>query len=284
MRKFILGGVEFSGEFSTLPGFYLEGQVDWYARSESKSDVNERSQAAGAFGIGNDWQSSLAITIKGHWQGETPADTVRAMLKLNAIGAGGRKVRATFHDDLHVTSRIVSLRRVTPEDYRGRKYVRFEIHMIANDPLAYGEMRSITTGPQVSSGGLVFPLGTNLAAYWDYGPDGTSGRVSVTNDGTAAVWPLLCASGGLGSGFVATNVETGESMRFARPIPPGSIVTINQSTGMASIDGQSDVSGFITQRGFFQIPPETTQQIQFAALGAITGTPQFTASWAPAFH
>lgn len=283
-RKFVLGGVEFSGEFSTLPGFYLEGQVDWYARSDSKSEVHERPQAHGSFGIGNDWQSSLAPSMRGHWQGESPADTVRAMLQLNAIGAGGRKVLASFTDDLQTTSRVVSIRRVTPEDYRGQKYVRFVIDMIAADPLAYGPEISASTGVRVSGGGLVFPLGTNPLAYWDFGADGTSGRVSITNEGTADVWPDLGAAGGLGAGFVATDVTSGGTVRFDRPIPDGSLVRINQRTGMASIDGQSDVSGFITVRDFFSIPAGETHQIQFAALGAVTGTPQFTVTLSPGYH
>lgn len=275
-RKFVLGGVEFSGEFSTLPGFYLEEQVDWFTRSSSKSDVNERPQAHGAFGIGNDWQSSLAISVKGHWQGDSPADTVQAMLQLNAIGAGGRKVVASLTDDLQTTTRLVSVRRVTPEDYRGRKYVRFAVDMIAADPLAYGAPVSVVTGVPVSGGGLLFPLGTTPSAYWDFGADGSSGRVSVSNVGTADVWPDLIVAGGLGDGFVVTDVTSGDTVRFERPIPAGSSVRINQRTGMASIDGQSDVSGFITGRGFFSIPAGSTHIVQFAGLGTVSGIPQFT--------
>lgn len=284
MSKFVLGGVEFSGEFSTLPGFYLEGQVDWYARSGSKSDVNERPQAHGAFGIGNDWQSSLAVSVKAHWQGDAAADTVRAMLQLNAIGAGGRKVLAAFTDDLQTTSRLVSVRRVTPEDYRGRKFVRFAVDMIAADPIAYGAPVSVSTGVPVSGGGLLFPLGTTPTAFWDFGADGSSGRVSVTNAGTADVWPDLIVDGGLGDGFVVTDVTSGSTVRFERPIPDGSSVRINQRTGMASIDGQSDVSGFITQRGFFSIPAGGSHIIQFAGLGTVSGTPQFTVTLSPGYH
>lgn len=284
MRKFVLGGVELSGEFSTLPGFYFEGQVDWYARSESKAEVNERPQAHGAFGIGNDWQSSLAPSIRGHWQGESPADAVRAMLRLNAIGAGGRKVLASFTDDLHTTSRWVSVRRVTPEDYRGRKVVRFTIDMIAPDPLAYGPAEWVSTGPRVSGGGLLFPLGVTPTKFWDFGADGKSGRVEVANVGTADVWPTLSMSGGLSAGFVVSDVTSGRTVRFERLIPEGSTVKINQRTGTASIDGQSDVSGFITVREFFSVAAESSHQIQLAVLGAVTGSPLLTVSWAPAYH
>jgi len=151
---------------------------------------------------------------------------------------------------------------------------------------AYG-VTTVTLGPgywdefAIVEGTFDGPVSS--LTLWDWGADGISGRVSVTNSGTADVWPSLTVSGGLAEGFVATNVSTGESIRFVRPIPEGSTVTINQRTGSASIDGQSDVGGFITERGFFAIPAGETHQIQFAGLGAVTGVPQFTVALSPGY-
>ena len=144
----------------------------------------------------------------------------------------------------------MSVRRVSIPDFGVRSAFEFTVDMVAVDPLRYGPEIVASTGVPVSGGGLLWPLGAEPTEFWDWGADGSSGRLSLTNDGTAAVWPSLTVEGGLGGGFVATNVTTGESIRFVRPIPAGSSVTINQRTGMASIDGQSDVSGFITERGF----------------------------------
>ena len=162
-------------------------------------------------------------------------------------------------------------------------YFKFVFDVVAYDPLRYGDPVMVSTGIPVSGGGLLWPLGTTALEYWDWGDEGVSGRVSVTNVGTADVWPSLTASGGLAGGFVVTNVTTGQTIRFVRPIPDGSSVTINQRTGSASIDGQSDVGGFITERGFFAIPAGETHQIQFAGLGAVTGTPQFTVTLSPGY-
>lgn len=270
----------------TVDGFYLKskGLTDWYAGAESKSDVNERPQAHGAFGIGNDWSSSVAISVGGVFAGATEAEALHAAARLSALGGGGRKVTMAVTDALGTTSRVLSLRRVGIPDFGTESVFDFALDFIAADPLRYGPELSASTGVPVSGGGLLFPLGTNPLAYWDFGADGSSGRVSIENVGTADVWPDLIVTGGLGGGFVATNVTTGDTVRFERPIPGESVVRINQRTGMASIDGQSDVSGFITVRGFFSVPAGETHQIQFSELGAVTGTPQFTATLSPGYH
>lgn len=259
------------------------GLLDWYSGAESKSSVNERPQARGAFGISNDFASSLAISTKGSFDGDSLADAIAMAERLSAI-AVGVPVRMVVEDPLRTTSRWVSIRRVTlPPDVGAYKSFDFSIDVVATDPLRYGDPVSSSTGVPVSGGGLLWPLGTTPTAFWDWGADGSSGRISVTNVGTADVWPSLTVTGGLAGGFVATNVATGQTIRFVRPIPVGSSVTINQRTGSASIDGQSDVGGFITERGFFAIPAGATHQIQFAGLGAVSGTPQFTVTLSPGY-
>jgi hypothetical protein len=277
--------LEIIGSPTSSTGYFLAamGLRDWYAGAESKTPANQRPQAAGAFGISNDWASSLAISVKGSFDGATLADAITAAERLSAVAAGV-PVQMVVEDPLRTTSRWVSVRQVTlPTDVGVFASLDFSIDVLATDPLRYGDPLSVTTGIPVSGGGLLWPLGTTALEYWDWGDDGTSGRVSITNAGTADVWPTISALGGLGEGFVATNVTTGETIRFVRPIPEGSTVAINQRTGSASIDGQSDVGGFITERGFFTIPAGATHQIQFAGLGAVTGTPQFTAALSPGY-
>tara|TARA_R110002051_G_scaffold1853_1_gene10141 strand:- start:7923 stop:8792 length:870 start_codon:yes stop_codon:yes gene_type:complete len=269
---------------AVAPSHHLaaSGLTDWYAGAQAKSPINERPQAPGAFNTGTDWSSSLAISIRGFYNGTSNADALLAAENLSAL-AGGASVDVAVTDAVRTTSRHVSVRRVSIPDFGVRSAFEFTVDMVAVDPLRYGPEIVASTGVPVSGGGLLWPLGAEPTEFWDWGADGSSGRLSLTNDGTAAVWPSLTVEGGLGGGFVATNVTTGESIRFVRPIPAGSSVTINQRTGMASIDGQSDVSGFITERGFFSVPAKETHQIQFAALGAVTGTPQFTATLSPGY-
>ncbi|ODA90215.1 hypothetical protein ATY41_10665 [Leifsonia xyli subsp. xyli] len=169
--------------------------------------------------------------------------------------------------------RVASVRSVILDpDYGGNQFT-FTVDLVAFDPLMYGPDQSYSTGVPMSGGGLLFPLGTNrntglvdaTAPYWDFGADGSSGRVSFTNTGTAPTWGALTATSGLSSGFTVTDVTTGQTVRFERVLPDGSLVQINQRTGRAWIDSPSnDVSVHLTGRDFFQVGPGETHQIQFS--------------------
>lgn len=119
---------------------------------------------------------------------------------------------------------------------------------------------------------LAAPEGT----YWDWGLDGSTGRVTVTNDGTTETFPDIRVSGGLTGGFIITDITSGRVVSLARNIPLGSYVSINQRTGSVTIDGQSDISGFLTSYGFFSIGPGETHVIQFSPIGTVIGDPIMT--------
>jgi len=268
---------------SGTAGFWLVFLGDWDAVPESKSDIRERPQADGSFAIAMDWRKSLAFSIKGAFLGDARSDVQTAKQLLKSTIARGKSVTVVVTDDDGPMRRVASVRSVILDpDYGGNQFT-FTIDLVAFDPLMYGPDQSYSTGVPVSGGGLLFPLGTTPTAYWDFGADGSSGRVSFTNTGTAPTWGSLTATGGLGSGFTATDVTTGQTVRFERVIPDGSVVQVNQRTGRAWIDSPAnDVSGYLTGRDFFQVGPGETHQIQFAPLGTVTGTPLFTFTAAPA--
>lgn len=118
---------------------------------------------------------------------------------------------------------------------------------------------------------------------FDFGANGTLGRVTLYNEGTATTWPELRVTGYLEGGFFITCIETGEQVRYERVIPAGSVVVINTRTGMATIDGASPGSGFITRRGFPSLPPKTVRTLQFNPIGNAGAGAQFTAVYRPAF-
>lgn len=290
MASLTVGGLVFSGDVRSPSGFFYDTLTDWYSLSDSKSPVNERKQAHGAFGIAADYRQSLAISFHGSYipagDGTVARAQVRAAkgaLKL-ALGAN-RPVLGTYTDDDESTHRYLSVRSLSIEDDFGQPYLDFSVDMIAPDPLAYGDTATSQTGPAVSGGGLTWPLGTASSGLWeDWGVDGSSGRVTVTNDGTAPAWPVLRAVGGMSGGFIATDQTVGQQVRFDRLIPDGSQVTVNQRTGTASIDGASnDVSGFLTVRDFFAIGAGESHVIAFAVLGSPSGSPQFAVDLAPAY-
>lgn len=280
-----LAGITFSGDTNGAGGFHFNGLSDWFSLSDSKSPVNERPQAHGAFGIGFDYRESLVLSAKVWYKAASRLEMIQAKRALlGALGAAGPKT-AELTDVDGTTSRIVSVRAAPSPDNRGSLAFTYDIDLVATDPLAYGEEVVQSTGVPVTTGGLVWPLGTGSSGdYIDFGAAGASGRIEITNSGTAPVFPKLEVTGGVELGFVVTDVTVGKTLRFERFIPVGSTIAINQRTGTASIDGQSDVSGFLTSRDFFQIGAGETHQIQFAPLGAVTGTPILTARTAPAYY
>lgn len=264
-------------------GFYFSELTDWYSLTDSKSPVNERPQANGAFNIGNDYRQSAVISVKGGYLGDARVDVQAAKRTLTAAAGGGRPVTARHTEDDESSTRVVSVRSMPIDDDHGRTEMTFTIDMVAADPLRYGDPVVSVTGVPVASGGLIFPLGSG-AALIDFGTGGASGRISVSNPGTAPVFAPFEVSGGLSLGFVVTDVTTGQVIEFDRQIPLGSTVFVNQRTGRAYIDAPgNDVSGSLTSKQWFAIGPGETHDIQFQPLGSVTGTPTLTFRTPPAY-
>jgi hypothetical protein len=284
MATLTIAGLALSGDKTSTTGFYFRNPVDWESLTDSKSEVNERPQADGAFGVADDYRSSAAISVDGWYRGADRADALAAKTILKAALGKGVPATAVMDDIDGRRSRVVSIRAVPIDDNRKSRVFTFTIHMIATDPLMYGDTVTFDASPRVSGGGLLFPLGSTATKYWDFGADGTSGRITVTNAGSAPTWPRVRARGGMGEGFIAACRETGQTIEFDRQIPVGSEVTVNQRTGTASIDGETnDVSGFLTSREFFAVPAGATRNIQFTVLGVKTGTPGFSIDIAAAY-
>lgn len=263
-------------------GWYFSDLIDWSGVTASKSSITERPQADGSFGNIKDYRESAAVSVNLFYASDSTVEALLAVEQfLGAVGSGD-SVEVSMTDELRTTSRVVSVRNAIPEDNHGQPVIKVPVDMIAYDPLRYGLPVSVSTGPPVSGGGLKFPLGSGTS-YWDFGPDGSSGRVSVTNSGTAATWPELTVRGGVAEGFIVANVSTGQSIRFDRVIPAGRSVTVDQRTQTALLDG-SPVGGFITESGWFQIPAGATHLIQFSPLGDLSGSPLLTVTMRPAFR
>lgn len=141
----------------------------------------------------------------------------------------------------------------------------------------------LTDGLTPAADGLYLPPEQGVAPWLNWGTVGSLGRVNTPNEGTGDTFSLLTVTGGLSLGFLLTYIPTGALIRFDRQVPLGSEVTLNPRTGRAVIDGQSDVSGFLTVSDWWSVPPGEDGAVQFAALGDATGTPTLTATTSPAF-
>jgi hypothetical protein len=254
---------------------------DWYSLSDSKSDIRERPVAHGAYGIAEDWRSSLVMEMDGWFRG---ASWLSMMNALRAAISTGPMVTVSVTDDEGTTSRSVSVRRFVPAPDPGARVCDFSLLMVALDPLRYGPAVSVSTGLPTAGGGLAYPITYPIG----YGTAGNPGRVVTVNPGTAETYSSLEITGGMSGGFELTETSTGRVVRFERPIPLGSTVYLNPRTGRASIDGASDVSGYLTRSDWWSVPAAIggtpgSREIQFVALGAVTGTPTLTAHTSAAY-
>lgn len=258
----------------------IDGQFfqDWYSISDSKSDVRERPSNNGAFGIDRDYRSALPLTANGRVRGAGWASQL-ALLR-SALGTG-KSVTATVTDELGVSNRKVSIRRFTPVPNPGASILEFEVIMIATDPLMYGATQSAAVGVPTAGTGQPWPQ--VWPAPW--GTPGNSGRVTAANVGSQATPMTLTIAGGLDAGVELVEITTGSRLVLNRLIPVGSNAVFDASVGRVYLDTPTnDITGFVTRRDWdgFQIPAFGQSIVQFNPLGAQTGTPTLTVTWAPA--
>lgn len=279
--------IQFDGlvfDDSVSVGLTIARLTGWWDAPQVRRRANDRPQADGAYGSAKNWRAGRTVGVEGSYVGTNMADTYEVMDRLAALQSSG--VASVFRVTEPFGSKQIVAELAngpTLPDQIYQPFFTFAFDVFAPDPLRYGDAVTSVAGVPMSGGGLLFPLGTTPTAYWDFGADGQSGRASGSNPGKARTYPTIAVTGGLELGFVITDVTTGQVVRFDRPVPLGSTVTINQRTGRASIDGQGDVSGFLTSRDFFSVGPGETHLFQFSPLGAVTGTPQAFFYTSPAF-
>ena len=272
-----IGAVTMDGTYQVADEVFQVGPRffrDWYSVPDSKSDINERPLAHGAFGIAREWRSSLVLEMAGWFRGDSWLSMLNA---LRAAVSTGAPITVFVTDDQGTTSRKVSVRRFVPSPDPGARVCEFSILMVAVNPLRYGPEISVSTGLPTPGGGLAYPLVYPVS----FGAAGNPGRVIVSNPGTAETFSMLEVTGGMSGGFEFTEIITGRVNRFVRPVPAGSTVLINLRTGRAFLDGPSDGTQYWTRQERWSVPRGGSRTIQFAALGVVTGTPTLTARTAP---
>jgi hypothetical protein len=265
------------------PGFYFINLTDWYSLPNAKTEIRERPLADGAFGFSADYRQAATVSLDGVYLATDRLDLQQARSALMEA-ARGASIPLTFTDESGPTTRQVNVRALPVADDHGKLYFTFSIDTLSVDPNRYASqppgLETVSTGLPAAGSGVVWKLAYPIT----WGTPSATGRVTVHNLGTAPSYTIMQVTGGLSGGFILTNVTTGDMLRLDRAVPLGSTVLLNPRTGRATIDGlQNDISGFLTSRQWWSIPSESSQDIQFTAIGAPTGTPTLTATTASAY-
>jgi len=260
-REIILPGTG-GGEVN---GWFFSDLIDWWGQTDDKYDVTERPQAHGAFSASRSLRSSRAPSFKASFVATSTIDVEAAYDDLSSIGAEGA-VEMIVSTPAGSSSRLVTIESVGAEDNHGNRWGTVSVDCIARDPRRYavsGDVPWESTGPASSGVGRTWPAIRPLV--WPMG--GSSGRVTLTNSGRAPSAPQFRLVGGFSSVLI-TSAETGARIGFDRPVPVGSVVTIDTERHVATIDGQSDVSRWLRWREWELVPAGESRSYQFDVSGA----------------
>lgn len=229
--------------FKTLSG--------WFDLSSDKVERRERPTAHGAFRARRSLRSALSMTIETHFLAESPAELVEAQNLIGALGADGPIV-VRFTDDVRATERECRVLDIGIPPYHSRKHNLITIELESDDPRRYSVGDSWVSAwfPSDPTTGLVWPV--QWPAVWGEG-SGSDGRLTLSNEGVKDSAPVYRLYGGFDSAEIV-NIATQQRVGFGLAVPFGSHVEIDFRTRRAMLDGQSDVSRYLTYRDWWSIP------------------------------
>ncbi|WP_295851168.1 hypothetical protein [uncultured Microbacterium sp.] len=245
------------------PGWAYSGLIDWFGSTPDKKDVVERPQQHGAFPADVSLRASKAISFRASFRGQTGADVEEAYDRLTAVAAEGPVLLTANYPGGSTWRKVTAT--VNVEDHFGLHIGEATIHCVARDPRRYATGEWVETPPPSPGQGQTWPEVS--PEVWPGG--GSTGRITLVNDGKAPTLPSFVLKGGIGSALI-TCVETGARVGFARPIPAGSSVVIEN--GRATLDGQ-DVSRWLRFREWTPIPGGMSRSFQLNVVEPV-GTPR----------
>lgn len=262
----------------------------------------KRPGAPGAFAPEQTFPDEKVVSIEGTNVG-TPFSVSRAAAlqlreDLTALYNNGRPIIMSVADDLRTTWREVMVASIG-FPWSIHSDFDFTIDVKAADPRRYSTASVVSTGLQSPGSGLQLPfneatgVGLELPSDETPTPDlgldlgtlGTSGRLIVTNDGNTETFSEFAVTGGsMPDGFVAVNVATGERLTYLGPVNSGDVITLDGATQTAFINGATPAGRWLASPQWWSVPPRSSLEIAFLALGATTGTPTLTATTFHAYY
>lgn len=281
-------GLTFSGAEGA--DFSIASLQGWEGLPGARRETFGRPQSHGRFDAPS-WADERIVTLGGACYSSDARDALLAQLGsvLTWESTTGRPEELLVHNAGRALTGFARLTafevQQTPNWSMG--HFPYVVEWRCSDPLRYGDLISASTTFPVRTGGLRFPLysdgdGNDVGAL-DFGEVSQTGRVLLTNDGTADSWPQFTIDGPVSSaGFEIVKVGTGARLVFEDSVPTGSSLVLDAATGAAVIDGTADRGGRLTWRDWAPVPAGGSAEFAFIPLGA-TSSAVLTATVRPAF-
>lgn len=273
MTTVTIDGVVFRSDANT--GRVYTRLAGWYGSPPMRADSVNRPSADGAFAVAQAWRSARSLTFEGALFGSSSSAAIELWSQFSAVQSSGEPITITVGDDFGTLSVTASLDGAVSVDELSRDAATVTATFVCYDPVKYAAPREVTTGLPSAGGGLTYEL-FEPSGFLDYGANGDLGRVTLSNAGTAAVWPTMTVTGALTNGFFVQRLDTGQRVRYDRVVPAGSDVMVDFRTGAVVVDGESDGSTYLTVSEFFPVAPGESFEVQFNSIGASSGTPELS--------
>lgn len=255
----------------------------WYGSPGARGSFQDRVDGHGSFDS-QVYRSARVITVSG-WLGGPDRATVAGLLHLlNGVIPEGQLGEFAVDDPDY--GNLSAMVRLTgePDDSWDQLATRadFQVQFTAPDPLKYGPPLSVGTNLPAPAGGLTFPL-FQTTGRLEFGAPGMTGRITVTNPGTAATSLVFTITGPVLGGFVLTDVDSGRRIVYAGDVPSGATaLVIDTAYGSAKLNG-AERSGELTVKQWWPVPGRGTCTVQFNTLGPVGQSGSMTASLSPAY-
>lgn len=249
-----------SAEAGTLEG--------WWTPPAPRAEATDRPQADGAYAPASLLVGARVLTIVAHHDTGTPDSERRAREEIARVCRGGlRVVVEESGRTSHVRGFVSEQVEMT---HRSSTRSTWSLILTCPDPLIYGgpgddgDLSSWESSEGVWSlspdGGLLFPVfdqtptveATTSSTAAAIFTGGATSSLTVTNDGTAASWPVLEVAGPVDW---ARWVLDGHEVQWSQPVPEGMVLRISTADGAVSVGGERVGQGGLTRDDFFQVPP-----------------------------
>lgn len=252
---------------SAASGWVYHEIAAWYSLSSDKTPTRERPTSHGSFRARRSLRSGKSLTVEAHYLATSPSELEDALDRIGALGTE-KPILMRVTDHRRTTEREVRVVEVEIPDHHGRPVDTVTLELWADDPRRYstGDPWISSQLPQPPSTGLTWP------AVWPlvWGAGGAEdGRLTLTNIGTKASPPLYRLYGGLTSAELV-RIDTQRRVGIDYVIPFGSFVELDFRTRRATLNGETDISRYLTWREWWSIEPgqSVTVQADYVSPGA----------------
>jgi len=278
-----IGSLVFDASPTAGGSQYICSNLDgWYGGPAMRGKTDDQPVSDGAFGSVKNYRSARVITFSGYLLGTTTTTAFEVLSdQFAALQANGVPITISVQNDAGTRTVTASLDGIPDvQPVAAITGASVTATFIAYDPIKYGPLTTGAGGLSSPGGGLGYPLGDGgtPSGSLNYGSVGNLNRVTLTNAGTADVWPYIAVTGQLDAGFYVQCLETGDILRYDRVVPLGSTIGLDSRTQTVTVDGVAGGSTYLTQFNWFPVPAKSTRTLQLNSISTFSGTPTLQAT------